>query len=71
MIYRTPVGSPARLSMRFKFCSSARVSVSAFLGGVGGGFARTEEGMKAIAVVFCVEAGDPAGGALVELFAFP
>lgn len=57
--------------MRFKFCSSARVSVSAFLGGVGGGFARTEEGMKAIAVVFCVEAGDPAGGALVELFAFP
>ena len=71
MSYRTPVGSPAKLSMRFKFCSSARVSVSVFLGGVGGGFARTEEGIKAMGVVFCVEAGEPVVGAFAGPFAFP
>ena len=71
-VYRTPVGSPAKLSMRLRFCSNANVSVPAFLGGVGGGFARTEEGMKAIAVVdLCTEEGELEGGGFMLPLALP
>lgn len=70
--HRTPFVSPgAKLSIRFRFCSRDKLSLSAFRGGVGGGFARTEEGINAIAVVdFGTVAGDPTGAAFTLLFGF-
>jgi hypothetical protein len=70
--HRTPfVSAGPRLSIRLRFCSKAVFPLSAFLGGVGGGFARTDEGMNAIAVVdFWIVAGDPTGDAFALPFGF-
>lgn len=58
--HRTPFVSPElKWSIRLRFCSNAALSLSTFLGGVGGGFARTEEGINAMAEEdFGTEAGD-------------